>query len=389
MHPAALKGEGPTLLWSPPVGGAWSLQTLSRSRVPGNPQLGAPQPGAAPGSLGTLRSPAMVGMGGAGEPRSPPYFCLNPADPTTITNSTSTSTTPSTTISNTTNTTTTITMIPCSIIGWCFGGRNDASSPGANPVQDWEPVPHRQMCAGNMARGSTHVQRIQLMGQMFAQCATPFKAALVPHPNVCPAPWSPGAPSPRLSCPVEPWCPIPTSVLPRRALDADYRQGECNYDELKVRTNVQAEPSSGQVVDPEQTTGENPLVALTAFRLFLHNFVSLHPSVDITVIALCSRSPQRVTMAPTDGTLPRSCPLIGGERVLSGEQLINTQPDCQPDINFWNESLKGPTLGPDTAPTPSRIQCSEHPRSDAGPPPRPAALPLEQQVRQGRDPLDL
>ncbi|CAL8296084.1 unnamed protein product [Arctogadus glacialis] len=48
--------------------------------------------------------------------------------------------------------------------------------------------------------------------------------ALVPHPHVCPAPWSPGAPSPRLSCPVEPWCPIPTSVLPRRALDADYRQ---------------------------------------------------------------------------------------------------------------------------------------------------------------------
>ena len=76
------------------------------------------------------------------------------------------------------------------------------------------------------------------------------------------------------------------------------------------------------MVDSEQTTGENPLVALTAFRLFLHNFVSLHPSVDITVIALCSRSPQRVTMAPTDGTLPRSCPLIGGERVLSGEQLV-------------------------------------------------------------------
>ena len=25
------------------------------------------------------------------------------------------------------------------------------------------------------------------------------------------------------------------------------QQGECNYDELKVRTNVQAEPSSGQV----------------------------------------------------------------------------------------------------------------------------------------------
>ncbi|CAL8300439.1 unnamed protein product [Boreogadus saida] len=126
------------------------------------------------------------------------------------------------------------------------------------------------------------MHRIQLMGQMFAQCATPFKppsppisrdrpdwaqvgragisgpspqpggegleddaedgdrslgltfdlsieihlAALVPHPNVCPAPWSPGAPSQRLSCPVEPGCPIPTSVLPRGALDADYRQVE-------------------------------------------------------------------------------------------------------------------------------------------------------------------
>ncbi|CAL8296090.1 unnamed protein product [Arctogadus glacialis] len=119
------------------------------------------------------------------------------------------------------------------------------------------------------------------------------------------------------------------------------RQGECNYDELKVRTNVQAEPSSGLVVDSEQTTGENPTgrsdcVPSVSTQLF----VSLHPSVDITVIALCSRSPHRVTMAPTDGTLPRSCPLIGGERVLSGEQLIYAQPDGQPDINFWNESLK-------------------------------------------------
>ncbi|CAL8300441.1 unnamed protein product [Boreogadus saida] len=89
-----------------------------------------------------------------------------------------------------------------------------------------------------------------------------------------------------------------------------------------------------------EPTGRSDCVPSVSTQLF----VSLHPSVDITVIALCSRSPHRVTMAPTDGTLPRSCPLIGGERVLSGEQLINTQPDCQPDINLWNES-KGPTLG--------------------------------------------